>query len=100
MCCEKKIIVRLISSIRYKRRERAKEGGRNVVDGMVRARGLYKELLIRAHPYRHPNNRILAEEMTAGLTRNKYNYAELLRIEDIDKSLVDNSFYIETTNNE
>lgn len=50
---------------------------------------MYKELIIRAHPYRHPNNRILAEEMTVRLTRNKYNYAELLRIEeDIDKSLL------------
>lgn len=81
------IIVRLINRIRFRKKIHTDESV-NVVDGMVKAKRLYKELVNKAHPDKNPDNRALAEEITARLTKNKHNYAELLRIkEEIDKNL-------------
>lgn len=55
----------------------------NVVDSIVKARALYKQLVIKAHPDKNPEKRELAEEITQQLTSNKRNYQELLRIKKI-----------------
>ena len=55
----------------------------NVVDSIVKARALYKQLVIKAHPDKNPEKRELAEEITQQLTSNIRNYQELLRIKKI-----------------
>lgn len=55
----------------------------NVVDSIVKARKLYKELIIKAHPDRNPNNIELAKTLSQQITENKYNYAELKKIQHI-----------------
>lgn len=53
----------------------------NVVDSIVKAKALYKELVLRAHPDRNVEKRDIAEELTKMLTANKLNYKELKKIE-------------------
>lgn len=53
----------------------------NVVDSIVKAKSLYKELVLRAHPDRNVEKRDIAEELTKLLTANKFNYKELKKIE-------------------
>lgn len=55
----------------------------NVVDSIVKARKLYKELIIKAHPDRNPNNIELAKTLSQQITENRYNYAELKRLQHI-----------------
>jgi len=55
----------------------------NVVDSIVKARKLYKELIIKAHPDRNPNNIELAKTLSQQITENRYNYAELKKIQHI-----------------
>ena len=55
----------------------------NVVDSIVKAHNLYKRLVIKVHPDRHPNNREVAEELMKLLTSNKHNYSQLKKIEDL-----------------
>ena len=72
-------IVRIINRIRFRNMIK-KDESVNVVDGMVKARKLYKALAIRAHPDRHPDKREVAEELTAKLTSNKHNYVALVAL--------------------
>ena len=37
----------------------------NIVESMAKAKPLYKELIKQAHPDKHPNNKDVAEELTA-----------------------------------
>ena len=55
----------------------------NVVDSIVKARKLYKELIIKAHPDRNPNNIELAKTLSQQITENRYNYAELKKLQQI-----------------
>lgn len=55
----------------------------NVVESMVKAKKLYKELIKQTHPDKHPNKKDIAEELTAMINNNKFNYRELLKIKDI-----------------
>jgi len=55
----------------------------NVVDSIVKARKLYKELIIKAHPDRNPNNIELAKTLSQQITENRYNYAELKKLQHI-----------------
>lgn len=50
----------------------------NVVDGMVRAQKLYKELCIAAHPDKHIQNKDVAEALMKRIVENRYNYQGLL----------------------
>ena len=52
----------------------------NVVDSMVRARKLYKELSLMAHPDKHPSKRDVAEDLMQRVTANKRNYSELISL--------------------
>lgn len=55
----------------------------NVVESMVKAKKLYKELIKQTHPDKHPNKKDVAEELTAMINNNRFNYRELLKIKDI-----------------
>ena len=55
----------------------------NVVDGIVKAKKLYKELIVKAHPDRNPNNIELAKALSQLITENRYNYAELKKLQQI-----------------
>ena len=50
---------------------------------MAKAKQLYKELIKQAHPDKHPNNKDIAEELTAMINNNRFNYRELLKIKDL-----------------
>ena len=55
----------------------------NVVDSIVKARKLYKELIVKAHPDKNPCNLELAKKLSQQVTENKYNYAELEKVKQI-----------------
>ena len=54
----------------------------NVVDSMVKARKLYKELSIAAHPDKHPSKKNVAEKLMQQVTANKYNYSVLISLKN------------------
>ncbi len=77
------ILYRLINRIKFKRLIKSNES-KNVVAGMVKARKLYKDLVVKAHPDKHA----IAEDITSRLTCCKYDYANLLKLKDeIEKKL-------------
>ncbi len=81
------IITRFINRIRIRKSIR-KDESTNVVDGMVRARLLYKRLSVLAHPDKNPDRREIAEDIMARITANRFNYAGLIQIEkEIEKKL-------------
>ncbi len=53
----------------------------NVVESISKAKDLYKSLIIRSHPDKHPRDTDLATELTRLVNANKFNYRELLNIE-------------------
>ena len=55
----------------------------NIVESIAKAKPLYKELIKQAHPDKHPNNKDVAEELTAMINNNRFNYRELLKIKDL-----------------
>lgn len=55
----------------------------NVVESIGKAKTLYKDLIIKAHPDRNPNNVELATSITDQLNINRFNYRELLRLKTI-----------------
>lgn len=73
----KNLISRLIKRIKF-RRTISKDESNNVVDGMVKARKLYKELCSIAHPDRNPCKKDVAEEIMKRIVKNKHNYSALL----------------------
>ena len=54
----------------------------NVVDSMVKARKLYKELSIAAHPDKHPSKKDVAEKLMQQVTVNKHNYSVLISLKN------------------
>jgi len=54
--------------------------GINVVESIGKAKSLYKELIILAHPDRHPNEEKYYQELTDRINANRYNYNELVKI--------------------
>lgn len=67
--------------MRFRRSISADESN-NVVDGMVKARLLYKRLSVLAHPDKHPDKPEVAQELMSAIVANRYNYAVLLRLEE------------------
>lgn len=55
----------------------------NVVNSMANAKKLYKELIIKAHPDKHPDNVELAQSLTESINNNRYDYDELLNLKTI-----------------
>ena len=81
------IFIRIINRIRFRRIIKGDESA-NVVDSMVKARKLYKELSLAVHPDRHPDRRETAESLMRRVTSNKHNYSELLKLKtEIEKKL-------------
>ncbi len=75
------IISRLINRIRFRHLLKGDESG-NVIDGMVKAKLLYKKLSVMAHPDRNPKCREKAEEIMKHLNENRFNYSELVKLKD------------------
>ncbi len=76
------ILTRYINRLRLRRKTKRNES-RNVVDGMVKARTLYKRLANTVHPdhYENPDKRELAEELMRRVNGNRFNYSELVKLE-------------------
>ena len=63
--------------------------GLNVIDSMVKAKTLYKELIIKAHPDRNQTKEELAKSLTEDINNNRYNHHELLVLKErIQKELL------------
>lgn len=80
-------IFRYISN--YFRRKRVRSKVReevNVVESMAKAKSLYKELILKAHPDRHIDKADLAQSITEEINKNRYNYQELLKIKKLIES--------------
>ena len=59
----------------------------NVVQSISKAKVLYKKLVMLSHPDKHPQKEALATELTNLVNANKYNYRELLLLEEQIKKL-------------
>ncbi len=67
--------------VRFKfRRISNKDESSNIVDSIVKARKLYKELSLIAHPDKHPLKKAVAEELMQQVTANKRNYSRLVAL--------------------
>lgn len=73
-------ISRFFRRIRFRRTISADES-KNVVDGIVKARKLYKKLSIAAHPDRNIEKKDIADELMQQIVANKHNYEMLLKLE-------------------
>lgn len=80
-------IIRIFNRICF-RRTLSEDQSRNVVDSMVKARMLYRELSAKAHPDKNLDNREEAELLMQKVSANKHNYEALLQLEkEINKKL-------------
>lgn len=74
------------------RRKRVRSNVReevNVVESMAKAKSLYKELILKAHPDRHTDKVDLAQSITEEINKNRHNYQGLLKLKElIEKELV------------
>ncbi|MBQ6938346.1 MAG: hypothetical protein IJN35_00690 [Muribaculaceae bacterium] len=77
----KNIISRFLKRIRFRKTITIDESN-NVVDGMVKAQRLYKELSKIAHPDRNIGNEDVAEDIMSRIVANKHNYKVLLDIQE------------------
>lgn len=56
---------------------------------MVKARQLYKELCMEAHPDRHPSNRDVALDLMQRINENRHNYAALAALKsEVEEKLM------------
>ena len=76
------ITLRKLFRLSHKRKQEKIDEGLNVVSGISKAKPLYKKLIIKAHPDRHPENETYFKELMDRITENRYNYYELLKIEN------------------
>ena len=65
-----------------KRNSESINEGLNVVQGIGKAKALYRELIKQAHPDRHPDKESYYKEITDRITANRYNYNELVKIQE------------------
>lgn len=59
-----------------------KDESLNVVASIGKAKSLYKDLIVKAHPDKHPSQSELATTLTKLINKNRYNYSELLKIKN------------------
>lgn len=82
------VFIRFIRRLKF-RRTLKKDESTNVVDGMVKARKLYKELCAIAHPDRNHGNKDIAEEVMKRIVANKHNYSALRAIQkEVEEKLL------------
>ena len=72
---------KFIRWFRKRKKQQSKEY-LNVVEGMGKAKALYKSLIAIAHPDKHPNEEDVYTEIMDRITANRYNYNELLKIKN------------------
>ncbi len=72
-------LTRLINRLRFRKQVKQDEC-LNVVNGMAKAKLLYKELCILAHPDKHPGKEAISEEIIKKITSNKHNYSALIEL--------------------
>ena len=81
------VINRILNRWRF-RKSILGDQSRNVVDGMVKAKALYRELSRLAHPDRHLEKREIAEDIMKRVVANRYNYSRLLALKrEIEEKL-------------
>lgn len=73
------ILVRFLNRLRF-RKQVNKNECLNVVNGIAKAKTLYKELCVLAHPDKHPGKETIAEEIIQRVTANKHNHSALVEI--------------------
>lgn len=73
-------ISRFIKRLKFRRTIKGDQSS-NVVDSMVKAHQLFKDLSIKAHPDKNPSKEVEAAELMKQISRNRYNYAALLLLE-------------------
>ena len=80
-------IKRFFTRLRFRRSVKTDEST-NVVDSMVKARQLYKELVIAIHPDKHIDQQDVAEDIMKRVVANKYNYHALVSLKkEIEEKL-------------
>ena len=70
-----------LNRLRFRRKIKSDEST-NVVDSMVKARHLYKELCLKAHPDKNINQKEIAQDLMQRIEANRYDYSSLLRLRD------------------
>ena len=75
------IFSRFINRFRFRKTIKTDQSV-NVVDSMVKARRLYKELCIKAHPDKHhQEQQSIAEELMKSVVANRFDYNGLLQLQ-------------------
>ena len=74
------IFSRLINRLRFRKTIKTDQST-NVVDSMVKARKLYKELCIKTHPDKHLGQQAIAEELMKKVVANRFDYNGLLQLQ-------------------
>lgn len=81
------IFRQLFNRIRFRKFIKSDEST-NVVNGIVKARKLYKELCVVAHPDKHPSKQDVAQGLMQRISENKHNYAALVALKsEIEEKL-------------
>lgn len=81
------VISRILNRWRFRKSIKGDQT-QNVVDGMVRAKTLYKELCQLAHPDRHQDKKEDAEDIMQRVVANRHNYSKLMALKrEIEEKL-------------
>lgn len=70
----------------------------NVVQSISKGKLLYKQLIMRAHPDKNPENVELATELTHSINSNRFNYRELLELQERIKTELETKATLDTNN--
>ena len=75
------LITHFLHRVKFKRTIK-EDQSRNVVEGMVKARKLYKELSVSAHPDKHPDDSEWATDVMNRIVANRHNYSALVELRE------------------
>ena len=75
-------MINWIKRLFHKKENESVKESINVVASIGKAKSLYKELIVKAHPDKHPKQLELATTLTELINKNRYNYSELLKIKN------------------
>ena len=73
------VINRILNRWRFRKSLKGDQS-QNVVDGIVKAKALYKELCRLAHPDRHQDKKEIAEDIMQRVVANRHNYSKLMAL--------------------
>lgn len=76
------ILKRFLRRLKFRRTIKVDEST-NVIDGMVKAKRLYKELCLIADPDRNQDKKEIAEELMKQIVANKHNYSALVSLKKV-----------------